>query len=44
MVSVGEEERLYIPPPEPVALLFIKVALVILGEEERLYIPPPEFL
>jgi hypothetical protein len=41
LVSMGEEEMLYIPPPGLSAMFWLKVQSVSVGEDESLYIPPP---
>jgi len=42
LVTVGEEESLYIPPPLSVVVLLENVQLVTVGEELWLNIPPPD--
>jgi len=46
LVTVGEEFRLYIPPPSPITPNKIaefpeKVQLCTVGKEPSMYIPPP---
>jgi hypothetical protein len=41
LITVDEEELLYIPPPSPLAEFPVKLQLVTIGEESTLDIPPP---